>query len=226
MTMSDTASMHVMLGNGVHKGYYLVHIRASMVTPNTIYNATIPFWIFIGTNSSTSSTTTTPSTSTTTVSGGSGYGALNVTVYYNGVPVGAAQVRAFSPGGQVYSGWYTGSNGEYDSGYIIVPDSYEVDATYNNITNSTNYINVTAGAVTRVAIPIYGSVNSTTSTSTSTSTIFTSTSTTSMSSSSTITVQQGYYACNTCYHVVIAGYTCPSGCPSTTSCSYGGFECT
>ncbi|MDE1860207.1 MAG: carboxypeptidase regulatory-like domain-containing protein [Candidatus Micrarchaeota archaeon] len=225
-TLYDSTALRISLGGGVRKGVYVAKITASMATPNATYNVTVPLVIYVSMNGSIGSTTTTATSTstTTTINGGSGYGALNVTVHYNGAPAGGAQVRAFSPGGQVYSGWYTGSNGEYDSGYTVVPGNYEVDATYNNITNSTNYVNVAAGAVTHVAIPIYGSVSSTTST--STSTVSTSTSTTSTSSSSTTTVQQGYYACNTCYKVVIAGYTCPSACPTTISCSYGGFECT
>jgi hypothetical protein len=44
--------------------------------------------------------------------------------------------------------------------------------------------------------------------------------------SSTTTVQSGYYECNVCYKVIEAGFTCPSTCPTSVSCNYGGFKCT
>lgn len=164
---------------------------------------------YVPTTSTTTITPTTTTAPTTTVNNSQESGALNVTVLYNGAPADAAEVRAFSPGGQTYSGWYTGSNGEYNTGYMIVPGSYEVDGTYNNITNSTNYLNVSAGKVTYADIRIYGAANTTTA-----------------SSSTTTTVQSGHYSCNLCYHVIIAGYSCPASCSNSASCGYGGFECT
>ncbi len=206
-------------GSGIYEINFTTH---GAFIPAETYS--MPVVVYSGNHIITNSTTTVTSSTTiptTTVSGGFGYGALNVTVYYDGVPVGGAQVRAFSPGVQVYSGWYTGSNGEYDSGYIIAPGSYEVDATYNNMTNSTNYLNITDGAVTHIAIPIYG----TTSTSSTSSTSIASTSTSTSSTTST-TVHGGYYECGVCNKVIIAGYSCPTICPNSVPCSYGGFECT
>ncbi len=220
-TLYDSTSLHVSLGRNVIRSLYVARIKATMATPNATYNATVPLLIYVSMNSSTTTTTILPTTTpTTTVTSGSGYGALNITVFFNGTPAAAAAVRAFSPGIQTYNGWYTGSNGEYNTGYIIAPGSYEVDGTYDNITNSTNYLNVSAGKVTYVDIYIYGITTSTTSTSSSTSTLSTS------SSSTTSTAQSGYYECNYCYQVIRAGFICPSTCPKSVSCNYGGFECT
>lgn len=213
-TLDDSTALHVSLGNGVRSNPYIARITATMATSNGVYNATVPLLMYVSQNGSTT-TTVASTTSTTTITSGSGYGALNVTVFFNGAPAAAAQVRAFSPGVQSYNGWYTGSNGEYNTGFIITPGSYEVDATYDNITNSTNYLNVSAGKVTYVDIDIYGIGNTTTSTST-TSTV----------QSSTTTAQSDYYTCNLCYHVIEAGFSCPSTCPTSVSCNYGGFECT
>lgn len=225
----DSTSLHVSLGRDVMRIPYVARIKAVMSTPNATYNATVPLLIYVSTNSSTITTTIPPTNApTTTVPNGSGYGALNITIFFNGAPAATAEVDAFSPGIQTYTGWYTGSNGEYDTGYIIAPGSYEVDGTYDNITNSTNYLNVSAGKVTYVNIYIYGAVNTTTTSlsSTTTTTSMTSDSSTSIISSSTTTVQSGYYECNYCYQVVETGFTCPSTCPTLVSCSYGGFKCT
>ena len=186
-------------------------------TPAETYS--MPVVVYSGNHTSNTTTTTVTSsttTYTTTIGSGTAYGALNITVFYNGAPAGGADVSAFSPGKQTYSGWHTGSDGEYSSGYVITPGTYEVDATYNNITNSTNYLNVTGGAVTDVVISIYGTAASTTSSSTSS---------TSLSTTST-TAQSGYYECGACNMLRIAGYSCPASCPNAISCSYGGFECT
>ncbi len=223
-SLSDMTSLHMSLGRSVRKGLYVARITSVMHTANATYNTTVPLLIYVSTNGSTT-TTTIPqiNTSTTTVTSTSGYGALNITVFFNGTPVAAAAVRAFSPGVQIYSGWYTGANGEYNTGYIITPGSYEVDGTYDNITNSTNYLNVSAGKVTYVDMYIYGITTATTSTSSSTST---SSTTSASSSSTTTTVLSGYYECNYCYLVSEAGFTCPPICPKSVSCNYGGFECT
>lgn len=230
-SLDGTTALHISLGNSVVSGLYVAHITATMSTANGVYNATVPLLMYVSKNGSASTTTTVTSTTsmTTTIPGGSGYGALNVTVLFNGAPADAAQVRAFSPGVQNYGGWYTGFNGEYNTGFIIVPGSYEVDATYDNITNSTNYLNVSAGRTTFVNIEIYGAVNTTTtsSSSTTTTTSITSTSSTSTTSSSTTTVQSSYYSCNVCYQIVIDGDSCPPSCPTSISCNkFGGFECT
>lgn len=224
-SLSGTTSLHMSLGRSVRNGLYVARITSVMQTANATYNATVPLFIYVSTGNSTITTTVPPinTSTTTTVPSASGYGALNVTVFFNGIPVAAAAVRAFSPGAQIYSGWYTGSNGEYNTGYIITPDSYEVDGTYDNITNSTNYLNVSAGKVTYVDIYIYGIATTTTSTISSTST---SSITSTSSSSTTTTAQSGYYECNYCYHVPEAGFTCPSTCPTSVSCNYGGFKCT
>ena len=208
---------------GSRSGVYDINFTTyGIFTPAETYS--MPVAVYSGNRIITNTTTTVSSSTTTfstTISGGSAYGALNVTVLYNGVPAGGAKVSAFSPGVRVYSGWYAGSDGKYNSGYIITPGSYEVDATYNNITNSTNYLNVTADTVTHVLIPIYSTINNTTSTLSTSSTSISSTSTT-----VSTTVQNGHYSCGACNKVIIAGYSCPANCPNSVSCSYGGFECT
>ncbi len=47
----------------------------------------------------------------------------------------------------------------------------------------------------------------------------------SSSTTTTTTTVPGYYDCNVCNKVPIAGFSCPPGCTATISCSYGGFEC-
>ncbi len=228
-SLSDMASLRISLGSGVRNGLYVARITSVMHTSNATYNSTVPLLIYVPKNTSANNSTTTippTSISTTTIPIVSGYGALNINVFFNGAPAPAAEVGAFSPGIQTYSGWYTNSNGEYYTGYIIPPGSYEVDGTYHNITNSTNYLNVSAGKVTYVDIYIYGTVNTTTTSSTTTTTSITSTSSTSTMPSSTTTVQSGYYECNVCYKVIEAGFTCPSTCPTSVLCNYGGFKCT
>jgi hypothetical protein len=199
ITFNGGSTMSVDLPSSAAIGEYGVNISATVTLPNSTRITKVERLILhVSKNATTGGSNSTNS--------GTADGAFNITVFYNGTPAAAAQVSAFSPGVQNYNGWYTGSNGEYNTGFIITPGSYEVDATYANITNSTNYLNVSAGKVTYVDIHIWGAgtTNSTNSTS-----------------------SQNYYSCNLCYRVAIAGnYSCPSSCPTKVSCSYGGFECT
>lgn len=185
-----TTLLNITAGVGAANGIYTAQVSATMAVGNTTYHSSIPLVINVSSRSG-------PQPGGNTSSDG----ALNITVFYNGTPAGGAEIS--SP--PRYGGWYTGSNGDYYTGYTIAPGSYELIATYDNLSNSTT-ASVNAGKVAYADIYIMGAVatNSTNSTS-----------------------SQKYYTCNLCYHVVIAGnYSCPSSCPTQTSCPYGGFECT
>lgn len=216
VTVTDSATGVIAYKNMTTKGTFSTGYT---LQPGT-YNVTA-YAIFSGTYSygrNRVNVTQCNSTSTSiSSSSNSAYGALNVTVFYDGSRAGDAQVAAIPS----YSGWYTGPNGEYNSGFTIKPGSYNIVATYANVSNDTGYVNVASGAVTTVDVYIYGNtVTSTSSISTSTS------SSTTITSSTTTVPAHGYYSCDTCYEVMIADYSCPSSCPTSSSCGYGGFECT
>ncbi len=217
-SLSDATTLHVSVGRGARLGPYTMLISARMQTANATYNTMVrlPLRISLA-NATTSSTTTIPSTTTITGGYNSSDGALNVTVLFNGAPAPAAAVAALPN----YSGWYTGSNGAFYSGFTVKPGSYEVVGTYSNISNSTGYATVNAGSVTSVTIRIYGSQNSTTTATTSATT-----SSSSTQSTTQTTVSGSYYQCNYCYRTPLGGFSCPQSCPNSTSCYLGGFECT
>ncbi len=144
------------------------------------------------------------------------YGALNITVARTGGAASGAEI--FAP---PYNGLYAGSNGQYYTGFTIVPGNYTLTAVYDNYTSTPYNTVVTAGHITSVYLYVVIPVNTTTTSSTTTATT-----TSTASTTSTTTVSGGHYNCNECYHIMIAGYTCPSNCPNTGSCIYGGFECT
>ena len=139
------------------------------------------------------------------------YGAFNIIVARNGGVAGGAEI--LSP---PYKGWYAGSNGQYYTGFTVIPGNYTLTANFDNYTSQPYNTVVTAGHITNIYLYVFVPVNTTTTTSSTTTTVTT----------LTTTVSPEYYNCNECYHIVIARYSCPLNCPNTNSCTYGGFECT
>lgn len=180
--INESALLNITLGSRVKAGSYTSMVTGTITVGNATYHASAPLTINVS--------------SSAPPSNGTGYGAFNITVFYNGSAAGGAEISA----PPTYTGWYAGSNGNYYTGYTITPGNYELIGTYDNVSNSTTAA-VSSGKVTYVDVYIRGA--------------------TSVNSS------KHYYACNLCYNVVLAGnYSCPSSCPTRTSCSYGGSECT
>ncbi len=214
ITLNDATDLHISLGSSAHLGRSTAYVTAKVDADNRTYHAIAPLSVNVSYSQPSNGTGGGPPGSNS-----SGYGAINFTVYFNGAPAAAA--RIWSP--PFYTGgWYTGSNGKYYTGYTVKAGKYEFIGTYDNISNTT-IVTVKNNTVAYAYIRINGATTTSTSTSTSTSS---STTSSTPSTSTTTIASQGYYSCNTCYKVIIGGYSCPPSCPSSTQCSYGGFECT
>ncbi len=187
---TDNTTMHLTFGSGVQSGRFTALITAKIATPNGLYNTTVPLKLDILANSTRSTGNSTGNST--------GYGALNVTVFFNNAPVGAAEIN--SP--PDYYGWYTGSNGEYYTGYVIPPNNYELIGTYDNISNVTT-AKVYAGKVAYASIYLYSTSSNTTTTTSSTTTT---------TSQSTTTIYPCGYNFGCVSNQPIAS-DCPSQCP-------------